>query len=63
MSLLSYKVKKELQVAKFFSEIVRWAWGIGHPFGFAQGKWAFGIAYFFLISPTPHSLLPLPLTH
>jgi hypothetical protein len=30
LSLLSYKVKKELQVAKFFSEIVIEEWGIGH---------------------------------
>ena len=30
LSLLSYKVKKELQVATFFSEIGHWALGIGH---------------------------------
>jgi len=23
----------------------KWAWGMGHPFGFAQGKWALGIGH------------------
>jgi hypothetical protein len=30
LSLLSYKVKKELQVTTFFSEIGYWELGIGH---------------------------------
>jgi hypothetical protein len=39
LSLLSYKDKKELQVATFFSEIVRWEWGIGDwGLGIGHGK-------------------------
>ncbi|WP_229454725.1 hypothetical protein [Nostoc sp. CHAB 5715] len=52
-----------LKITLVLLGIGHWALGIGHPFGFAQGKWALGMSYFSLTSlislTSPCSLISL----